>query len=60
MVELAHGLGKQTIAEFVDDEDTLNLLDALGVDYAQGVHIGRPALLVGAEAKAHLSTGSAG
>jgi EAL domain-containing protein (putative c-di-GMP-specific phosphodiesterase class I) len=43
MVELAHGLGKQTIAEFVEDEETLQLLDELGVDYAQGYHIGRPA-----------------
>jgi len=42
---LAHGLGKQTIAEFVEDEETLQLLAELGVDYAQGYHIGRPALL---------------
>jgi hypothetical protein len=45
MVELAHGLGKQTIAEFVEDEQTLQLLGELGVDYAQGYHIGRPAPL---------------
>jgi diguanylate cyclase (GGDEF)-like protein len=45
MVELAHGLGKQTIAEFVEDEETLHLLGELGVDYAQGYHIGRPAPL---------------
>ena len=45
MVERAHGLGKQTIAEFVEDEQTLQLLDELGVDYAQGYHIGRPAPL---------------
>ena len=45
MVALAHGLGKQTIAEFVEDEETLQLLDELGVDYAQGYHIGRPAPL---------------
>ncbi len=42
MVELAYGLGKQTIAEFVQDEQTLQLLKDLGVDYAQGYHIGRP------------------
>jgi diguanylate cyclase (GGDEF)-like protein len=45
MVELAHGLGKQTIAEFVEDEETLQLLVELGIDYAQGYHIGRPAPL---------------
>jgi len=50
MVELAHGLGKQTVAEFVEDEQTLELLAELGVDFAQGYHIGRPAPL-----PAHLS-----
>ena len=45
MVELAHGLGKHTIAEFVEDAQTLELLAELGVDYAQGYHIGRPAPL---------------
>ena len=45
MVELAHGLGKKTIAEFVEDEETLQLLEVLGVDFAQGYHIGRPAPL---------------
>jgi len=42
MVEVARGLGKQTIAEFVEDEATVELLRELGVDYAQGFHIGRP------------------
>ena len=45
MVDLARGLGKQTIAEFVEDEKTLELLARLGVDFAQGYHIGRPAPL---------------
>jgi diguanylate cyclase (GGDEF)-like protein len=54
MVELAHGLGKRTIAEFVEDGETLELLAELGVDYAQGYHIGRPAPLTPA------ITGSAG
>jgi diguanylate cyclase (GGDEF)-like protein len=43
MVELAKGLNKETIAEFVEDEATLQLLRELGVDYAQGYHVGRPA-----------------
>ena len=46
MVELARGLGKQTIAEFVEDEATLTLITELGVDFAQGYHIGRPAPLL--------------
>jgi diguanylate cyclase (GGDEF)-like protein len=45
MVKLARGLGKQTIAEFVEDEDTLRLITQLGVDFAQGYHVGRPAPL---------------
>jgi diguanylate cyclase (GGDEF)-like protein len=45
MVELAKGLNKETIAEFVEDEATLQLLRELGVDYAQGYHVGRPAPL---------------
>jgi diguanylate cyclase (GGDEF)-like protein/PAS domain S-box-containing protein len=36
------GYGKATIAEFVEDEATLNVLREIGVDYAQGYLIGRP------------------
>jgi diguanylate cyclase (GGDEF)-like protein len=42
MVELARGLGKLTIAEFVEDEQTLRLITELGVDFAQGYFIGHP------------------
>jgi diguanylate cyclase (GGDEF)-like protein/PAS domain S-box-containing protein len=45
VVELARGMGKCTIAEFVGDEQTLLTLRELGVDYAQGFHLGRPAPL---------------
>lgn len=43
VVELARGLGKRTIAEFVGDEATLVALRELGVDYLQGYHLGKPA-----------------
>ncbi len=43
LVDIAHGLGKQTIAEFVEDAATLELLQELGVDYVQGFHVARPA-----------------
>ncbi|MFL5825217.1 MAG: putative bifunctional diguanylate cyclase/phosphodiesterase [Thermoleophilaceae bacterium] len=43
MADVAHGLGMQTIAEFVESEDILEKLREFGVDYAQGFHIGRPA-----------------
>jgi diguanylate cyclase (GGDEF)-like protein len=42
IVELAHGLGTATIAEWVEDDATLQLVRQLGIDYAQGFHIGRP------------------
>jgi PAS domain S-box-containing protein len=44
IVALATGFGQETIAEGVEDEETLVLLRELGVDFAQGFHIGRPAL----------------
>ena len=42
MVHLAESLGKQTIAEFVENAETLEILRSIGVDCAQGFHIGRP------------------
>ncbi|MFZ5815947.1 MAG: bifunctional diguanylate cyclase/phosphodiesterase [Bacillota bacterium] len=42
MVQVARALGRKTIAESVEDGETLELLRQLGVDYAQGYHIGRP------------------
>jgi diguanylate cyclase (GGDEF)-like protein/PAS domain S-box-containing protein len=42
VVDLARGLGKHTVAEFVTDRATLELVRELGVDFAQGFHVGRP------------------
>src|SRR5919201_1110093 len=42
MVEVARGLGVKTVAEFVEDQATLELLRDYGVDLAQGFHIGPP------------------
>jgi diguanylate cyclase (GGDEF)-like protein len=42
IVEIARGLGKRTIAEFVEDEATAKLLQEYGVDMAQGFHLGKP------------------
>ena len=39
---MAHLMGIKTIAEFVEDEATLEQLRNLGVDYAQGHTIGKP------------------
>lgn len=43
IIQVANAVGKQTIAEYVQDEETLQMLCQLGVDYAQGFHIGKPA-----------------
>jgi len=43
LAELARGMGKLTIAEYVGDEATVELLREYGVDYAQGFEVGRPA-----------------
>ena len=43
LVRMARGLRKRTTAEYVEDAATLGLLADLGVDLAQGYHIGRPA-----------------
>jgi diguanylate cyclase (GGDEF)-like protein/PAS domain S-box-containing protein len=45
VVDIARGLGKKTVAEMVGDEQTLDMLAKMGVDHAQGYHIGRPAPL---------------
>ncbi len=42
IVKLAQGMGTRTIAEFVGDEKTFATIAALGVDYAQGFHLGTP------------------
>lgn len=40
--QIAHVMGKQTIAEFVEDDAVLACLRAMGVDFAQGYGVGRP------------------
>ena len=42
IVAIAKGMGKQTIAEFVTDQSTCDLLAEEGVYQAQGFHVGRP------------------
>ncbi len=42
IVQIARGLGKTTIAEYVQDDATTQMLREYGVDMAQGYHLGRP------------------
>lgn len=50
MVEAIHSIGRtmnlKTIAEFVEDEQILNLLKEMGIDYAQGYYYGAPDQLI--------------
>ncbi len=40
--EMSTVLGKQTIAEYVENEAVVELLTEIGVDYGQGFHLGKP------------------
>lgn len=42
MIDISHSLGKKTVAEFVEDRDTLKMLQDFGVDFVQGYLIGKP------------------
>ncbi len=42
MIDVARGLDKVTVAEFVEDGATLDMLRKFGVDMAQGYHLDRP------------------
>ncbi len=40
--QIAHVMDARTIAEFVESEELLRILDEIGLDFAQGYHIHRP------------------
>jgi len=45
LVQFAKAFGQETVAEGIEDAETLAMVRAFGIDYAQGFHIGRPALV---------------
>ena len=47
LVQAAHGFGKKTVAEFVENAEIVQLLREYGVDFAQGYHIGKPDPVLG-------------
>jgi diguanylate cyclase (GGDEF)-like protein len=47
LVQFAKAFGQETVAEGIEDSETLALVRAYEVDYAQGFHIGEPALVDG-------------
>jgi diguanylate cyclase (GGDEF)-like protein/PAS domain S-box-containing protein len=42
LVDVCEGLGVKTVAEFVTDQQTMEMVRDLGVDFAQGYHLGKP------------------
>lgn len=42
IIKVVKALGRQTVAEFVENEEILTFLEQNGVDYAQGYHLGKP------------------
>ena len=40
--KLAKNFGLEVVAEMVDSEEEIEVLQNLGVDYLQGFHLGRP------------------
>jgi len=45
MVQFAKAFGQETVAEGIEDAETLAMVRAFEIDYAQGFHIGEPALV---------------
>jgi len=42
IADIAKTSGKKTIAEFVENQNILDLVETYGIDYAQGYHIAKP------------------
>lgn len=47
IVQVARELGLETVAEFVESREVLEILREIGVDYVQGYHIGKPGPTLG-------------
>jgi len=45
LVQFAKAFGQETVAEGIEDSETLAMVRAFEIDYAQGFHIGKPALV---------------
>lgn len=43
MIQVIQALGKKAVAEYVENEKILHILEEMGIDYVQGYHIGHPA-----------------
>jgi diguanylate cyclase (GGDEF)-like protein/PAS domain S-box-containing protein len=48
--DIGHVMGKKTIAEFVETRAILDIMEDIGIDYAQGYGIAKPSVLIGGAA----------
>jgi len=46
IVDVAKGMGIKTVAEFVENKETAEIVREYGIDYAQGYYIGKPSPVV--------------
>ena len=42
MIQVIQALGKKAVAEYVENQEILDILKSMGIDFVQGFHIGRP------------------
>ena len=42
IIQVVQALGKKAVAEYVENEEILNILKSMGIDFVQGFHIGHP------------------
>ena len=52
LVQFAKAFGQETVAEGIENAETLAMVRGFEIDYAQGFHIGEPALVDGGRAAA--------
>jgi len=45
ITSLGHVMNIKTIAEWVENQETLDILREIGVDFVQGYHVGRPTVV---------------
>jgi diguanylate cyclase (GGDEF)-like protein/PAS domain S-box-containing protein len=46
IADVAKGMGIKTVAEFVENKETVEIIREYGIDYAQGYYIGKPSPVV--------------
>lgn len=42
IIQVVQALGKKAVAEYVENQEIMNILQEMGIDYVQGFHLGYP------------------